>query len=141
MHSNQEKYRTPTSPSRNRKPNDHLHLAPQLRTKQFDEQELEAVNIHTKSRFTEGQKSARYFFSLEKHSQAEHSINTLTKDNLDTITDTRTILQETHNFYKSVYTADETNLAAQTVLPHSLSVNYTLPSSLWKTINLPASKA
>ena len=49
--------------------------------------DLDAVKIRAKARFAEqGEKSTRYFYSLEKKKQADKSIQTLTKDNLDTIT-------------------------------------------------------
>ena len=54
----------------------------------------------------EGEKTSRYFYSLDKRRQADQTIKTLTKDNLDTISSTRDILFETHAFYKSLYTAD-----------------------------------
>ena len=53
----------------------------------LEQRDLEAVKIRAKARFTEeGEKSTRYFYSLEKKKQADRSIQTLTKDNLDTVT-------------------------------------------------------
>lgn len=82
--------------------------------KQFELKELEVVKIRAKARFTEeGEKSTRYFYSLEKRQQANHTIKTLTKDNMDTISDTSDIISETYHFYKSLYTAEATDVQAQ----------------------------
>ena len=63
-----------------------------------------------KARFTEeGEESTRYVYSLENKKQADKSIQTLTKENLDTITSTRDILIETLALYKQLYTADAIN--------------------------------
>ena len=89
-----------------------LHAKNKL--KELDLRELEAVKIRAKARFLEeGEQSTRYFYSLEKHRQADQSITTLTRDNLDTITDTRDLLSETRQFYQSLYTADELDPDAQ----------------------------
>ena len=76
----------------------------------LEQRDLEAVKIRAKARLAEeGEKSTRYFYSLEKKKQADKSIQTLTKDNLDTITSTRDILIETRAFYKKLYTAEAIN--------------------------------
>ena len=76
----------------------------------LEQRDLEAVKIRTKARSTEeGEKSTRYVYSLEKKKQADKSIQTLTKENLDTITSTRDILIETLALYKQLYTADAIN--------------------------------
>lgn len=76
----------------------------------LEQRDLEAVKIRTKARFTEEEeKSTRYVYSLEKKKQADKSIQTLTKENLDTITSTRDILIETLALYKQLYTADAIN--------------------------------
>lgn len=73
----------------------------------LEQQSLEAVKIRVRAGFMEeGEKTSRYFYSLDKRRQADQTIKTLTKDNLDTISSTRDILFETHAFYKSLYTAD-----------------------------------
>ena len=80
----------------------------------LEQRDLEAVKIRAKARFAEeGEKSTRYFYSLEKKKQADRSIQTLTKDNLDTVTSTRDILFETRAFYKKLYTAEAINPDAQ----------------------------
>ena len=70
--------------------------------KKLDLKDLEATKIRAKAQFEEeGEKSTRYFFSLEKCQRAEQCIRILTKDNLDTISETKDLLAETHSFYKS----------------------------------------
>ena len=56
----------------------------------------------------EGEKSTRYFYSLENNWKAKQTIKLLTKNNLDTITETQDIITETHTFYTELYTAQET---------------------------------
>ena len=74
--------------------------------KKLDLKELEATKIRAKAQFEEeGEKSTRYFFSLEKCRRAEQCIRILTKDNLDTISETKDLLAETHSFYKSLFSA------------------------------------
>ena len=76
----------------------------------LERRDLDAVKVRAKARFAEeGEKSTRYFYSLEKKKQADKSIQTLTKDNLDTATSTRNILIETRAFYKKLYTAEAIN--------------------------------
>ena len=48
----------------------------------------------------EGEKSTRYLFSLEKRRKVNETIRVLTKDNLDTVTETRDRLSKTRTFYK-----------------------------------------
>ena len=73
----------------------------------LDQRDLDAVKIRAKARFAEeGEKSTRYFYSLEKKKQADKCIQKLTKENLDTVTSTRDLLIETRAFYKKLYTAD-----------------------------------
>lgn len=56
--------------------------------------ELKAIKICAKACFAEeGEKSTRYFYFLEKRQTNHHK--TLTKDNLDTISDTRQALKHT----------------------------------------------
>ena len=61
----------------------------------------------------EGEKSTRYFFSLEKSRKANQTISVLTKDNLDTVTETRDLLSETRAFYKKLYSAEPCDENAQ----------------------------
>ena len=86
------------------------YLLAKQKLSDLEQRDLEAVKIRAKARFAEeGEKSTRYFYSLEKKKQADKSIQTLTKDNLDTVTSTRDILFETRAFYKKVYTAEAIN--------------------------------
>ena len=62
----------------------------------------------------EGEKSNKYFFKLEKKRQSEHSMPKITRDDATTTTDTYEIIQETHKFYKQLYTAEETSQEATT---------------------------
>ena len=75
--------------------------------KQLDLKELDSTKIRTKAQFIEqGEKSTRYFFSLEKSRRADQTIRVLTKDNLvDTVTETQGLLSETYAFYKDLYSA------------------------------------
>ena len=76
--------------------------------------DLEATKIHAKAQFMdEGEKSTRYFFSLEKSRKANQTISVLTKDNLDTVTETRDLLSETRAFYKKLYSAEPCDENAQ----------------------------
>ena len=45
-------------------------------------------------------KSTRYFYSLENHQKTRQTIKLPTKNNLDTITETRDIISETHIFQR-----------------------------------------
>lgn len=101
------------------------YLLTKEKLKQFEINELEAVKLRAKARFTEeGEKSTRYFYSLEKRQQANHSIRTLTKDNLDTITDPYDLISETYRFYKSLYSAEATDDNAQ----HQIFTSYPIPT-------------
>jgi exonuclease III len=83
------------------------YLFAKEKLKQLELKELEATKIKTKARFLEeGERSTRYFFSLEKSRQAKQTIRTLTKDNLDTVSEPQDLLKETHNFYKALFTAE-----------------------------------
>ena len=74
--------------------------------KQLELKELEASKIRSKARFVEeGEKSTRFFFSLEKCRRSSQNIRVLTKDNMDTVTETRDLLGESLSFYKRLYTA------------------------------------
>ena len=71
--------------------------------------ELAAIAARTKIQYAEeGEKSTRYFYSLENNRKAKQTIKLLTKNNLDTITETQDIITETHSFYTELYTAQKT---------------------------------
>ena len=76
--------------------------------KQLDIKELESNKIRAKAQFMEeGEKSTRYFLSLEKSRRTNQTIRVLTKDNLDTVTDIKDLLSETRSFYQNLYSAEE----------------------------------
>ena len=75
--------------------------------KQLELKELESNKIRAKAQFIEeGEKSTRYFFSLEKSRRANQTIRVLTKDNLDTVTEIQDLLSETRTFYGNLYSAE-----------------------------------
>ena len=83
------------------------YLLAKEKLKQLELKDLEAIKIKTKARFLEeGERSTRYFYSLEKSRQASQTIHLLTKDNLDTISEPQDLLKETHSFYKALFTAE-----------------------------------
>ena len=82
------------------------YLLAKERLKQMDFEDLKAVKIRAKAQFMEeGERSTRYFYSLEKCRGADQTIRTLTKENLDTISEPQDLLKETYNFYKAFYSA------------------------------------
>lgn len=90
------------------------YLLAKQRLHQFELDDLEAIKIRTKARFSEeGEKSTKYFYNLEKSRQADQTIKILTKDNLDTVTDPYDILTEARDFYKTLYTAEPIDETAQ----------------------------
>ena len=82
------------------------YLLAKEKLKDLAMKDLEATKIRAKARFFEkGERSTRYFYSLEKCRKAEHLIKVLTKDNMDTVSDPGQLISETYNFYKSLYSA------------------------------------
>ena len=74
--------------------------------KQLELKELEANKIRSKAQFVEeGEKSTRFFISLEKCRRSAQNMRVLTKSNMDTVTETRDLLGEAFSFYKQIYTA------------------------------------
>ena len=100
------------------------YLLTKEKLKQLDLKDLEATKIRAKAQFMEeGEKSTRYFFSLEKSRKANQTIRILTKDNLDTVTETRDLLSETRAFYKKLYSAETCDENAQETF-----LNATIPN-------------
>ena len=100
------------------------YLLTKEKLKQLDLKDLEATKIRAKAQFMEeGEKSTRYFFSLEKSRKANQTIRVLTKDNLDTVTETRDLLSETRAFYKKLYSAEICDENAQETF-----LNATIPN-------------
>lgn len=84
------------------------YLLPKKQLNDLEQRNREAVKVRVKARFMEeGEKSTRYFCSLEKWRQAHQTIQTLT------ISCTRDILFEMHAFYKALYIADNMDPQAQ----------------------------
>ena len=90
------------------------YLMARERLKQLDLRDLEATKIRTKAEFLEeGERSTRYFYSLEKSRKADQTIRILTKDNLDIVSEPQDLLKETHNFYKQLFTAQPIDVQAR----------------------------
>ena len=82
--------------------------------KQFDLKELESVKIRAKAQFLEeGEKSTRYFYSLEKSRKAGQTIRVLTKKNLDTVSQPQDLIAETYGFYKDLFSAEKCDESAR----------------------------
>lgn len=82
------------------------YLVAKEKLKQLELKDLEAIKIRTKAQFLEeGERSTRYFFSLEKSRKADQTIRVLTRDNFDTASEPQDLLKETHKFYKDLFTA------------------------------------
>ena len=60
---------------------------------------------------------------MEKSRKANQTIRVLTKDNLDTVTETRDLLSETRAFYKKLYSAETCDENAQETF-----LNATIPN-------------
>ena len=93
--------------------NDHdtkAYLQAKTELQRLHQKDLDALKIRTQIQYTEeGEKSTRYFYSLERQHQTKQTINVLTKDNLDTITEPSDLITETHNFYKHLYSSEPTD--------------------------------
>ena len=90
------------------------YLDAKAQLREFETQDLEALTIRTHTRYhEEGEKSTRYFLSLEKAVQSKQTLNILSTDNLQTLTQPVDIIHETHRFYKDLYTADPITPADQ----------------------------
>ena len=81
----------------------------------FYTQEAATSVLKTKIQYTKaGEKSKRYFYSLERQKQSKQTINVLTKANLDTITAQDNIITQSYDYQKSLHTAQPTNPNKQT---------------------------
>lgn len=75
---------------------------------------MAAIAARTKIQHAEeGEKSRRYFYSLENQQKTKQTIKLLTKNNVDTITETHDIITETHAFYKNLHSLQQTDSAKQ----------------------------
>ena len=90
--------------------NDHdtkAFLQAKTELQQLHQKDLDALKIRTQIKYAEeGEKSTRYFYSLERRNQTKQTINVVTKDNLDTIPEPSDIITETHTFYKHLYSSE-----------------------------------
>ena len=81
--------------------------------KQLREKETEGIKLQAKAQYTEeGERSTKYF-SLQKNRQADQTITHLTKDNLDTTSDTKCLLAETQSFYRKLFAEEPYDKPAQ----------------------------
>ena len=72
--------------------------------KQLELKELEAIKIRAKAQYhEEGEASTRYFYSLEKARRADQTIRILTKENLDTVSNTQDLLNETQLLQDTIF--------------------------------------
>ena len=91
------------------------YLEAKTELQRFHTQEAATSALKSKIQYTEeGEKSTRYFYSLERQKQSKQTINVLTKNNLDTITEPHDIITESYDFYKSLYTAQPIDPTRQT---------------------------
>ena len=82
--------------------------------KQLDLKDLEATKIRSKAQFLEeGERSTRYFYSLEKSRKADQTNRVLSKDSLDIVSEPQDLLKETHHFYKQLFTAQPIDVQAR----------------------------
>ena len=104
------------------------YLLAKEKLRQLELKDLEATKIRAKAQFMEeGERSTRYFYSLEKSRKADQTIHTLTKENLCTVSEPQDLLKETYNFYRTLYSAQPCDEQAMnqflTAAIPSLSVN------------------
>ena len=91
------------------------YLQAKIELQRYHLDDMAAIAARTKIKYAEeGEKSTRYFYSLESHRQSKQTIKLLTKANLDTLSETRDIIKETHNFYKSLFSAQQNDPTKQT---------------------------
>ena len=90
------------------------YLLAKEKLKQLELKDLEATKIRMKAQFLEGERSTRFFYSLEKSQKADQTIRVLTKDNLDIVSEPQDLLKETHKFYKTLFTAQPCDAHART---------------------------
>lgn len=75
----------------------------------YDEKALKqakAAQVRSRAHYIEeGERSTKYFLSLEKKTQISNSINSLELEDGSIITETKSILSETTKFYKALYSS------------------------------------
>jgi len=78
--------------------------------------ERKGAEIRSKSQYYEyGEKSTKYFYSLEKSNAEKKHIKILEKDNGECIVDTFEILEEEVNFYENLYKSNVNNMTSTDV--------------------------
>jgi len=82
------------------------YLVAKEKLKELEIKDLEVVKIRAKAQLLEeGERTTRYFYSLEKSRRADQTIRGSTKQNLDTVSERQDLLKETYSFYKTLFTA------------------------------------
>ena len=80
-----------------------------LKLEQISMHKTEGTMIRSKARWCEqGERSARYFFNLEKRNRSNNYITKLKADDRTLVTPTE-ILKEEHRYYQNLYTSTCTN--------------------------------
>ena len=83
------------------------YLQGKTELQQLHQKDLDALKIRTQIKYAvEGEKSTRYFYSVERRNPTQQTINVLMKENLDTITEQSDLIHETHKFYKDLYSSE-----------------------------------
>ena len=86
----------------------YLEAQEQLRT--LETISLEKTKTRTKAQFVEeGERSTKYFYNLERKRKADQTITELTTDDDTKVHTMYEIITETRQFYKTLYTKDQTN--------------------------------
>ena len=75
---------------------------------EINENKIKGQIFRSKARWArEGEKSSKYFFSLERRNYQNKNMKTLEEDGIE-YTDQKVILQKQRNFYKRLYTSNKT---------------------------------
>lgn len=92
--------------------------------------EAKAAQIRSKAEYIEkGERSTKYFLSLEKKNQINNTINSIELGNGSITTDREVILNETTKFYKALYKAGEVEQAEIDNYIMNLDINNILSDS------------
>ena len=97
-------------------------LEMELRT--CEEEECEGAKIRSKIQsFEQGEKSAKYFFNLEKIRQKSHTIHKLITTDGSILKTSKEILEEGFNFYSHLYTNEDCDIGVQNSFIDNISVS------------------
>ena len=70
--------------------------------------QAKAAQVRSRARYVEeGERSTKYFLSLEKRNQTNNTISALEMENGNTVTDNDGIIAEATNFYRDLYTSKD----------------------------------